>query len=527
MRDEKLAQFFTPPAVAEFTWKLALAFLGCERVARAIDPAAGQGVFLDVGLSNGWLEPGGAYGIELDAGLVPTGMAGSSLYRTGDGLCGAFPGVRAGSFDLVIGNPPFGTAARVLPPTALERLERSGKPRFGVGAKPGTTRHRPVGKQQIEHLFVERALQLARDGGVIAFILPEGFVANARYQSVRDWVLERGDLLAVVGLPAGTFRRPGLNAVTSVVVVRKRAGRGDSDGSRRSTPGRGSSVFMAGRDLRPAQARGGSGLDSEVSRLARAVASSLVRTRTPATNGEVVRVPAAELEGKRWDVAYWRGVVSNTLSSVSRFPEAMLGDFIQHLTYGPIVTGEPPPEHVATGIPVVRQADFVETGLCLGRVLRVNEDSVHDPRRSRVRKGDLLLPRSGVGSLGRNRMAVYMNARAANVGCFVDLIRLREVNPFYVWMLLRSEPGWGQIRSLINGVGTPNINFAEIRSLRIPLIPAPEQSIIEERYRAAVWPHHRRGAGRLALRERAWNNFQMIRSDLEAYLAGSSSTLSG
>ena len=116
-------------------------------------------------------------------------------------------------------------------------------------------------------------------------------------------------------------------------------------------------------------------------------------------------------------------------------------------------------------------------------------------------------------------------ARVANVGCFVDLIRLREVNPFYVWILLRSEPGWGQIRSLINGVGTPNINFGEIRSLRIPLIPAKEQSIIEERYRTAVWPHHRRGARRLALRERAWSNFQLIRSDLEAYLAGSSNTL--
>ena len=142
-----------------------------------------------------------------------------------------------------------------------------------------------------------------------------------------------------------------------------------------------------------------------------------------------------------------------------------------------------------------------------------------------MRCGDLLLPRSGVGSLGRNRIAVYMNARVANVGCFVDLIRLREVNPFYVWILLRSEPGWGQIRSLINGVGTPNINFGEIRSLRIPLIPAKEQSIIEERYRTAVWPHHRRGARRLALRERAWSNFQLIRSDLEAYLAGSSNTL--
>ncbi len=519
MQQEKLAQYFTPPAVAEFTWKLSLAILGCERVVRAIDPAAGQGVFLDVGLSNGWLEPGGAYGIELDSRLKPTGMAErDSAFRTGDGLCGAFPGVRAGSFDLVIGNPPFGTVARVLPPLALKRLERLRGSKFSIGTMPGASQRRPVSKLRIEHLFLERALELVREGGVIALILPEGFLANVRYQSVRNWVLERAELQAVVGLPERTFRRPGLSALTSVVVVRKRFVGGDEDSGK-------SHVFMAGRDADPSMNKGQSEQDAEISRLTRAVAMQ-ARKRTDVANGDTLQVPARELAGRRWDVTYWRGVVSKTLSSVSRFPEAALGDFIHHLTYGPIVTGEPPPEHVVAGIPVIRQADFSETGLCLSKVLRVNPGSRHDPMRSRVRTGDLLLPRSGVGSLGRNRMAVYMNARSANVGCFVDLIRLRDVNPFYVWMLLRSEPGWAQIRSLINGVGTPNINFTEIRSLRIPLIPVQEQTIIEERYRAAVWPLHRQGVRRPALRERAWSNFQRIRSDLEAYLAGWSKTLS-
>jgi type I restriction enzyme M protein len=520
MQHEKFAQHFTPPAVAEFTWKLSLAILGCEPVGRVIDPAAGQGVFLDVGLSNGWLEPGGAYGIELDSRLKPIGMAEeSSVFRTGDGLCGTFPGVRAGSFDLVIGNPPFGTVARVLPPEALQRLERLGGSRFSIGSKPGASQRRPVSKLRLEHLFLERALELVREGGVIALILPEGFLANVRHQSVRNWVLERADLQAVVGLPDRTFRRPGLSALTSVVAVRKRFAGGNADSGRPH-------VFMAGRDAAIPMNKGRSQQGEEISRLTHAVVMQLARKGTDAAAKDVLHVPVGELVGKRWDVTYWRGVMSNTLQSVSRFPEAALGDFIDHLTYGPIVTGEPPPEHVAAGIPVIRQTDFLETGLCLSQVLRVDPGSRHNPIRSKVRTGDLLLPRSGVGSLGRNRMAVYMNARAANVGCFVDLIRLRELNPFYVWMLLRSEPGWGQIRTLINGVGTPNINFTEIRSLRIPLIPVMEQSIIEERYRATVWPFHRQGAGRSALRARAWRNFQRIRSDLEGYLAGSSKTLS-
>jgi len=515
VRGERLAQFFTPPAVAELTWKLSLALLGGGRFNRVIDPAAGQGVFLDVGLSNGWLDSDGAYGIELDPHLRRTGVAASARFHTGDGLCGSFAGVRAGSFDLVIGNPPFGSAGRILPRQALERLERLGDSRFCVGSRRATCR--PLAKRQIEHLFVDRALQLVRAGGMISLILPEGFVANARYQAIRNWVAERADLMAVVGLPPSTFRRPGLNALTSIVVLRRRL-----DGERQ---GRRPAVFMAGRDVSGGADTGRAAGDTEVQRLSKAVGTQLSKERANGTTADSLFVSWDDVARKRWDVTYWRGVVSKSLSSVSRFAENDLGDFIQHLTYGPIITGEPTPEHVTGGIPVIRQADFVETGLCLGQVLRVEPDSAHDPGRSRVQAGDLLLPRSGVGSLGRNRMAVYMNTRAANVGCFVDLIRLVGINPFYVWMLLRSEPGWGQIRSLINGVGTPNINFSEIRSLRVPLIPMYEQDIVEARYRETVWPHHRRGRGQPASRERAWRNFQRIRSDLEAYLAGSSTTL--
>ena len=510
-----MAQFFTPPAVAELTWELALNASGGKRCGRVIDPAAGTGVFLDVGLSRGWVDPEGAYGIELDPGLKPAGLASRSSFHTGDGLADAFAGVDDGSFDLVIGNPPFGTAARVLPPPSVVRLGELGDERFSIGRRsPGngrSPRSGPVARRQIEHLFVERALELARPHGTVAFILPEGFLANARHQAVRDWVLERSDVLAVVALPGDTFRRPGLNALTSVVVLRRRESCAETR-SQGGRPRRRRPVSMAGRHgVRAGDERDGTG------------ESALDSPGNPSARAELA-VPANDLDGRRWDVAYWRGVASDVFAAVGRFPQAELGDFIRHLTYGPIVTGTRP-EHVSGGIPVIRQTDFRETGLDLRDVLRVAPRSVHDPARSRVRAGDLLMPRSGVGSLGRNRIAVYMNSRVANVGCFVDLIRLGGINSFYVWLFLRSEPGWGQIRSLINGVGTPNINFSEIRSLRLPLIPPEEQATIEARYRCEVWPDHRSSAGRHEPIERAKRRFHRIRADLESYLEGTRSTL--
>jgi hypothetical protein len=130
------------------------------------------------------------------------------------------------------------------------------------------------------------------------------------------------------------------------------------------------------------------------------------------------------------------------------------------------------------------------------------------------------MPRSGCGSLGRNRVAVYLDEEPANVGCFVDVIRLGRMDPFFAWFYLRSQPGWRQIRGLINGVGTPNINFAEIRSLRVPVVPWEAQQTLVQRYREEVLPLHGRRHQSTALRQEGEECFRRIVADLESYLAG-------
>ncbi len=204
-----------------------------------------------------------------------------------------------------------------------------------------------------------------------------------------------------------------------------------------------------------------------------------------------------------------------------RFALKSLGDYIEHLTYGPIVTGRKP-EHVDDGITVIRQGDITETGLAKGGLLKVEARGDFDPERSRVQRGDLLMPRSGAGALGRNRMAVYTERAQANVGCFVDRIRLRGINPFYAWFFFKTQVGWGQIAALINGVGTPNINFAEIRSLRVAEVDVEIQEMVEARYRCDVLPWHRRRHSSEEAKRRGELNFRQNVGELQSYLAGES-----
>ncbi|MFW6162386.1 MAG: hypothetical protein ACODAJ_06420 [Planctomycetota bacterium] len=206
---------------------------------------------------------------------------------------------------------------------------------------------------------------------------------------------------------------------------------------------------------------------------------------------DCVAVPAAALRGQRWDPAFW-GPRADAFERLAALPCRPLGEFIEHITYGPIVTGQrpsPSPE----GVLIIDQRAVRPTGVVLDDAITVREGCVYDVPRCRLRPRDVVLCRSGAGTLARRRFTVFDLRLRATVSCFVDLIRLQGLNPYYAVTFLRSPLGWGQIERLINGVGTPNLSFAEIRSLLVPELPVERQAAVEESWQR-VRRLHRRGA---------------------------------
>ena len=469
-----LAQHFTPAAVARLAWDAVRTLAGKELSAGAhvVDPAAGEGALLAV--------VGRAYqttGIEIDEELAERGRSQADRFYTGDGLLGTFPEVEDGSFDCVLANPPFGKLGPMLPLLGEDGPRRLAQ-QFRLLDGQKHIRTFPV-----ESLFVERALQLTRPAGWLALILPEGFFANARQQGVRDWLLVRAEVRAVVALP-GAFNK----VQTALVVLR------------RSKP----LARTKARLIAPV------GRKPSVERYAQ-------RTRLLLGGPEAALLSIGQraLRARRWDPRFWQGRAA-VRRLAGRLRLVPLGEYICHLTYGPIVTGSRP-QHVETGVPIIRQGDIAETGLDERALLCVAPAGAHDPPRSRVRSGDLLLPRSGAGALGRNRLAVYLGSGPANVGCFVDLIRLEGLNPFYAWFFFKTRLGREQIAACANGVGTPNISFGEIRALQIAALPTAYQDALERRYREQVWPLHCRREN-AELRVEAERRFRAIVGDLEDYL---------
>jgi len=149
-------------------------------------------------------------------------------------------------------------------------------------------------------------------------------------------------------------------------------------------------------------------------------------------------------------------------------------------------------------VAIVNQGQVGFCGVDLTEAPCVPPDSPWVSRRSMLRPGDVVLPRSGEGSLGKHRVAVFLADQPAGVGSFVDLIRLQGLNPFYLAAFLKSELGRSQVSRVANGVGVPNISFDEIRNLQVPALPPEAQQAIEARYRREVLPLHREAVKRHA-----------------------------
>jgi len=126
-------------------------------------------------------------------------------------------GFEKDKFDLILTNPPFGAQVK-----ATERPYLSD---YDLGKQTDAKgKTKPRKNQKTEILFLERIWHFLKPGtGRAAVVLPDGILTNSSLQYVRDFILERFQLLAVVSLPQTAFAHYGAGVKASVVFLRKRA----------------------------------------------------------------------------------------------------------------------------------------------------------------------------------------------------------------------------------------------------------------------------------------------------------------
>jgi type I restriction enzyme M protein len=120
-------------------------------------------------------------------------------------------------FDLVLANPPFG--AKITNSSTLSKFDLGYKWTNHEGEYHKTKTVYP--NQNAEILFIERCLQLLKEGGRMAIVLPNGNFENPSLEYLRYYIKLKAKILAIVNLPQETFIPFGTGVKTSLLFLEK------------------------------------------------------------------------------------------------------------------------------------------------------------------------------------------------------------------------------------------------------------------------------------------------------------------
>lgn len=238
-------QYFTPRPIIEF----AVNMLKPDHDKLVLDPSCGSGGFLLYSLdrirkeASIYYEKGSAehfqywhdfaqknlYGIEINDEIARVAKMNMIVHDDGhtnvishDALDSISKmhehntGFGKERFDIILTNPPFGST--------INQSEKPYLASFELGKQYDKTGKIKIRKNQSsEILFIERIWEFLKYGtGMAAIVLPDGVLTNGSSKYVRNFILERFQLLCVVSLPKDAFAHFGAGVNASIVFLRKK-----------------------------------------------------------------------------------------------------------------------------------------------------------------------------------------------------------------------------------------------------------------------------------------------------------------
>ena len=221
----KQGQFFTPREIVRF----AIGLCDIDNHSLILDPACGSGGFLLYAMdhvrsqASEYYEEGSSehykywhdfasarlYGVEVNDRISRVAKMNMVLHDDGHTnvvchdaldrmkkLNAINHGLKAKSFDLIVTNPPFGATVKF--------DEKPYPNEYKLGLKSGGKTRK---EQESEILFIERCWEFLKpETGLLAIVLPDGILTNHGQAYVRQFLLQKFQVQALISLPQVTFK---------------------------------------------------------------------------------------------------------------------------------------------------------------------------------------------------------------------------------------------------------------------------------------------------------------------------------
>lgn len=266
--------------------------------------------------------------------------------------------------------------------------------------------------------------------------------------------------------------------------------------------------------------------------------SKLVQTTTDQNGREIliVRVDKTleEMMGRdefsgRWDPDYYHPELDAYIGILNK----------QHLVTKPLgqlssfyITTGSGSKRIYThngGVNYIQNINVRNTGVDLNiRITEIKRDSEIDRKATRVKAGDVVFNRSGIGTLGRT-VFIGTDLGLANISNDVYIIRNNEVGQAYLTIYLMCKFGQAFIERESHGVsGLTKINTDDIKKIPIPILTKEVQKNIELKYKKMSTFHEKAMEGKRSGNEIVYrNNIEIAEKMLKALTSNTEAVIRG
>ncbi|MFX1569651.1 MAG: N-6 DNA methylase [Promethearchaeota archaeon] len=236
LKDEG-GQFFTPPNIIEFM----VNYLNPNTNSKVLDPACGHGGFLLETKNLLWSKIesnesriksiSNLFGIDKDLFLAKISKLYLEILSNGNSniFCEdsldpesyrspAKQLIKNDEFDYILTNPPFGAKIPISDKKILKKYELAHVWK-NVNSK-WEVQDKLVKQQSPQVLFIERCVQLLKNGGKLGIVLPEGIFGNVTDHYIWEYLILKGKILGIISLDQNTFQPYTCNK-TSILFFQK------------------------------------------------------------------------------------------------------------------------------------------------------------------------------------------------------------------------------------------------------------------------------------------------------------------
>lgn len=383
-------------------------------------------------------------------------------------------------FDIVLTNPPFGTAGKISDKKILSS--------YDLGYKWNKINDNEFVKtktllpgQVAEILFIERCIDLLKEGGRMGIVLPNGHFENPSLEYLRYYIKQRTKILGIVNLPQETFIPFGTAVKTSLLFVQKDTLNNDREyplffsqirrigyqGNKNGTPIYKKDEF--GKILR--DKNNNLILDEDLSTVIKDYKKFCVNENIETDNSYSIKYN--ELNG-RFDYDFYSPRNRKLVELLKKNNSVRLDDIVEV-----VKTKSMKLANKNMKVDYVELSDINTPSL---EIINSSQMSVFElPSRAsyEIKEGDIITAIAGNSIGSRKHATALVNSEFDGAICTNGFRVLRnfKIDQYYLLYFLKSEYFLNQISMLRTGAAIPNISDSDFKNL---LISIPSEKVIAE-----------------------------------------------